>query len=108
MASRVRVVLVLRVVVPVGDLVGSVDPGLFWGLVCGWVLGGLTVWRFARYVERFRDAVRHARHHFARSVEFVRFARSNVAGMVAASALVAVSAGVIATLVFMRLSGDGG
>jgi hypothetical protein len=87
------------------QLLDRVPAALFWGLVAGWVFGVWTAWRFARYVERFRDAVNHARHHYARAIEFVRFAKSNVVGLVMASGVFLVVVGGVGTLVWMRVTG---
>lgn len=87
-----------------GDLIGRVPADLFWVLIVGYVLGAATVWRFASYVERMRDSIRHARHHLERSVQFWRDARNNVAGLVAATGVVAVAVGVLGSLVWARIT----
>jgi hypothetical protein len=89
----------------VRDLINRIPTDIFWALVAGWFLGGATVWRFARYLERFRDALRHARHHWERSMDFYRFATSNIAGMIAASVVVLCVLGFIGTLAYVRATG---
>lgn len=86
------------------DLLARVDNGLFWGLVIGFFAGGLAAWRFARLLERFRDAVRHAVHHWQRATEFVRFARDNVGGMLIAGVSLLAGVAGIGLLVYLRVT----
>ena len=87
-----------------GDLIARVPADLFWAVVVGYLLGAATVWRFASYVERMRDSVRHGKHHWERSVQFWRDARNNVAGLVAATGIVVVAVTLIGSLVWARVT----
>lgn len=84
------------------DLINRIPADVFWSLVIGWLAGGATVWRFARHVERFRDAMRNARHHWERAIDFYRYARNNVFGLIAASIIVLAVIGAIGTLAYVR------
>lgn len=87
------------------ELIASVDAGLFWGVVVGFVLGVVTSWRFARIFERFRDAVWQTKSHFRKALEFYRFASEHLTLLVSAGVLgVVVSAGV-GFLVYLRVTG---
>ena len=87
------------------QLLDRVPSTLFWGLAVGWVLGVWTAWHFARYVERLRDAINHARHHFERAKDFVGYARNNVVGFVASGATFSLILGAVGWLVWLRVSG---
>jgi hypothetical protein len=87
------------------DLINMIPADVFWSLVAGWFLGGATVWRFASYVERIRDAIRHAKHHWERAADFYRYATSNIAGLLAASVLVVAVLGGIGVMAWMRATG---
>lgn len=87
------------------SLIEQVPPMLFWGLIVGWVLGALTAWRFARHLERLRDAVRQAKHHYRRAADFVTYARSNVASMLYAGGFFVAVLGVVGWLAWSRVAG---
>ncbi len=87
------------------DLINAIPADVFWTAVIFWLLGGVTVWRFARYLESFRDAVRHAKHHWERAIDFYRYARNHVMGLLMTGALVTGVLAVIGTLAFLRATG---
>lgn len=84
------------------DLINRIPTDVFWTAVVFWFLGAATVWRFARYLERIHDAVKHARHHWERAVDFTRFARNNVVGMAMASITVVCVLITIGSLAWIR------
>ncbi len=88
-----------------GSLIDQVPAAVFWSLVVGWVLGALSAWRFARVLERMRDAVRHAQHHYRAALGFASHARGNVVAMVYALAVFAGVLGVVGCLAWARVTG---
>lgn len=84
------------------DMINQIPADVFWTAVVFWFVGAATVWRFARYVERFRDAVSHAKHHWDRAVDFYGHARNNVVGMAAASVVVLGVLFAIGSLAYIR------
>jgi hypothetical protein len=88
-----------------GELISRVDAGLFWGLIIGFGLGMWSTWRFARLFERVRDAVKHAKHHYSRAVEFALWAKSNVVAMVFSGVAFITVMGAVGFLVYLRVTG---
>lgn len=87
------------------ELLDKIPMSYFWtGLVC-FVLGMMATWRVARYVERMHDAVRHAKHHYERALDFVRYARNNIAGLALTVVVFAATLGVVGWLVVARVTG---
>jgi hypothetical protein len=89
----------------VKDLVATVDAGLFWGLVAGFLLGVVATWRLARVFERFRDAVWQAKSHFQKWLDFTRYASEHMTLLVSTGAIAAAFTGAVGFLVYLRVTG---
>lgn len=86
-------------------VVDQIPMDVFWSLVIGWGLGVLSAWRVTSLIARMRDAIGHARHHYARAVDFVRYTRDNVAALVFTAATFLVVTAGIGAVVWLRISG---
>lgn len=84
------------------DLIGTSQ---FWCLIVGIVLGILIAWRFARALERFRDAVGHALHHWQRAHEFVVYARDGIGSLLATGAVFLLTLVALGGLVYWKVAG---
>lgn len=85
-------------------LVASIDPMLFWGLVVGWALGLVSAWKVTSLFARLRDAIAHARHHWAATVSYLTFTRENIGKIVLAGGVLVALSGMVAALVWLRLT----
>jgi hypothetical protein len=87
------------------ELIARVPADVFWALLCGWVLGVMTAWRFTSLLERMKDAVRHAKYHWERGKTFVTYVKDNVKGLVMAAGALLLVTGVVGYIAYLRLSG---
>jgi sterol desaturase/sphingolipid hydroxylase (fatty acid hydroxylase superfamily) len=87
------------------DLLSKIPMSYFLTACISFVFGIMTSWRFARYVERMRDAVRHAKHHYARALDFVSDVRNNIAGLALTAAFFGLIAVGIGWMVVVRITG---
>lgn len=86
------------------QLLDQIPLSYFGTAVVFWVLGVATAWRFARYFERLRDAVEHARHHFERAKDFAHHAGNNVVGFVLSGMAFTVVLGAVGFLAYLRVT----
>jgi predicted ABC-type sugar transport system permease subunit len=89
----------------VGRIVDQIPMDIFWTLIVGWLLGVLSAWRVTSLIARMRDAIGHARHHYARAVDFVRYARDNVAALIFTGMSFVAVVGLIGGVVWLRIAG---
>ena len=92
-------------VATVRELIDSVDGGFFWGTLLGLFAGALISWRFARTLERFRDAVRHAVHHWQRAIDFWSHARDNIGALIVGGLGMLALVAALGALAWMRATG---
>lgn len=86
------------------ELAALIPPGVLAAFVVGFLLGGVAAFRFARRLERFREAVWQAKNHVRKAADFYAFSREHLGALVAAGLFGVVLAGGVGVLVFVRVT----